>query len=233
MVTREDSENVALSSLRSGNRQLRFVIVSALALAIVVSSAFIVPLMATIDMPPMKTATLFIEVVAAPEIPPVPPKSAALKRAEIQFVAREVFFPPEAHQGFFPEEPEHVIYAIPEANIIGGSDTFSTEAPAPPPEVPEIPVRVGGRVKPPTKTFDVRPIYSAFARDARAQGIVIVEAVIGKDGTVKDAKILRSVHPLLDQSAIEAVKQWRYTPTYLNDVPIEVIVTATVQFTLK
>ena len=64
------------------------------------------------------------------------------------------------------------------------------------------------------------------------QGIVIIEAIIGKDGNVKDAKVLRSV-PLLDQAALEAVRQWRFTPTLLNNVPVEVVMTVTVNFTLN
>jgi protein TonB len=63
------------------------------------------------------------------------------------------------------------------------------------------------------------------------QGVVILEAVIGVDGRVSDARILRSI-PLLDQAAIDAVQQWEYTPTMLNGVPVPVIMTVTVQFTL-
>ena len=62
--------------------------------------------------------------------------------------------------------------------------------------------------------------------------MVIIEATIGKDGSVKDAKVLRPV-PLLDQAALDAVKQWKYTPTLLNGVPVEVVMTVTVNFTLQ
>jgi protein TonB len=61
---------------------------------------------------------------------------------------------------------------------------------------------------------------------------VTIEAIITKDGTVRDAKVVRSV-PLLDQAALDAVRQWRYTPTTLNGVPVEVIMTVTVQFTIR
>jgi protein TonB len=63
-------------------------------------------------------------------------------------------------------------------------------------------------------------------------GIVIIEATIGKDGSVRDARVLRSV-PLLDQAALDAVRQWRFTPTLLNNEPVEVIMTVTVNFTLN
>jgi len=63
------------------------------------------------------------------------------------------------------------------------------------------------------------------------QGVVILEALLGPDGNVQDARILRSI-PLLDQAAIDAVKQWEFTPTLLNGTPVPVIMTVTVQFSL-
>jgi protein TonB len=64
------------------------------------------------------------------------------------------------------------------------------------------------------------------------QGIVIVQATIGVDGAVVDATVLRSV-PLLDQAAVDAVRQWRYTPTSLNGKPVAVVMTVTVNFQLR
>jgi len=63
-------------------------------------------------------------------------------------------------------------------------------------------------------------------------GVVIIEATIGANGRVTDAKVLRSI-PLLDQAALDAVKQWVFTPTLLNGVPVPVIMTVTVNFTLQ
>ena len=91
-------------------------------------------------------------------------------------------------------------------------------------------VRVGGQIKPPTKIKDVKPVYPAIARSARVTGVVIVEATIGPDGKVIDAKVVRSV-PLLDQAALDAVQQWEYMPTLLNGVPVPVVVTVTINFT--
>lgn len=93
------------------------------------------------------------------------------------------------------------------------------------------PVRVGGSIKAPTQTSKVQPVYPAEALAARVQGIVILEAIIGVDGSVTDTKVLRSV-PLLDQAAMNAVRQWRYTPTLLNGVAVPVIMTVTVTFNL-
>jgi protein TonB len=75
-------------------------------------------------------------------------------------------------------------------------------------------------------------VYPAVAQAARVQGVVILEAVISGSGNVTDVKILRSV-PLLDDAAIEAVRQWTYTPTLLNGVPVPIIMTVTVNFTMQ
>jgi protein TonB len=115
--------------------------------------------------------------------------------------------------------------------IAGGIVGGLPEAPPPPPP-PQAPVRVGGNIRPPQKIRDVKPVYPSIAQSARVQGVVIIEATIGPDGKVKDARILRSI-PLLDQSAIDAVRQWEFTPTLLNGVPVPVIMTVTVNFTLQ
>ena len=92
-------------------------------------------------------------------------------------------------------------------------------------------VRVGGNVRAPQQSRRVNPVYPAEAQAARAQGVVILEAVIGENGTVRDVRVLRSI-PLLDQAAIDAVRQWEYTPTHLNGKPVPLVMTVTVQFAL-
>jgi protein TonB len=84
----------------------------------------------------------------------------------------------------------------------------------------------------PRKIHDVAPRYPELAQHAGVQGMVIIEAVIAVDGSVRDARVLRSV-PLLDHAALDAVKQWRYAPTRLGGVAVPVIVTVTVQFRLQ
>ena len=79
---------------------------------------------------------------------------------------------------------------------------------------------------------DVQPRYPPEAMAARVQGMVIVELVIGPDGRVTDAKVLRSI-PALDEAALEAVRQWTYTPTLLNGVAVPVIMTTMVTFQLR
>jgi protein TonB len=91
---------------------------------------------------------------------------------------------------------------------------------------------VGGNVKPPQKLTHVNPVYPPIAQSARVSGVVIIEAVIGPDGNVQSAKVLRSI-PLLDKAALSAVQQWVFTPTLLNGFPVAVIMTVTVNFTLQ
>ncbi len=93
------------------------------------------------------------------------------------------------------------------------------------------PVRVGGNIPPPKKLRDVKPIYPPEAQSAGIQGVVILEVTIAADGRVSDARVLRSIPPL-DDAALAAVRGWEFTPTLLNGVPVPVIMTVTVNFTL-
>jgi len=90
-------------------------------------------------------------------------------------------------------------------------------------------VRVGGKIEPPIKMNDVQPVYPAIAKNAGVTGVVVIEATIGPDGKVIDATVLRSV-PLLDQAALDAVRQWEYKPTLLNGVAVPVVMTVTINF---
>jgi TonB family protein len=97
---------------------------------------------------------------------------------------------------------------------------------------PQAPVRVGGNIPVPTKTRHVNPVYPPDALTARVQGVVICEIVIDPSGLVSHAKILRSI-ALLDAAAVEAVRQWEFTPTHLNGMAVPVIMTVTVNFSLQ
>jgi len=90
-------------------------------------------------------------------------------------------------------------------------------------------VKVGGLVKSPTKIKDVTPVYPQIAKSARVSGAVVIEATIGADGKVIDTRVVRSV-PLLDEAAVDAVRQWEYTPALLNGAPVPVLMTVTVNF---
>jgi len=94
------------------------------------------------------------------------------------------------------------------------------------------PIRVGAKMQPPRKIKDVKPIYPDGALPTRSQGAVVIEATIGPDGKVKDVKVIHSV-PALDQAAIDAVRQWEYTPSMVNGVAVSVIMTVIVNFAMQ
>jgi protein TonB len=75
----------------------------------------------------------------------------------------------------------------------------------------------------------VRPVYPPLAKQARIQGVVVLEAVIGKDGKIQNLRVITG-HPLLIKAAQDAVSQWEYKPTMLNGEPVEVVTTVTVNF---
>jgi TonB family protein len=102
----------------------------------------------------------------------------------------------------------------------------------PPTDVPSAPtgaVRVGGNVAAPRKLRHVEPATPPLAQSARLSGVVILEITIGTDGGVSNVRVLRSI-PLLDQAAIDAVRQWQFEPTMLNGQAVPVIMTAPVSF---
>jgi TonB family protein len=108
-------------------------------------------------------------------------------------------------------------------------------APRPPsqPQGPQ-PVRVGGNIRVPRKEFDVRPVYPAAMREAGREGVVPIEAIIGRDGTVASVRVLSAqVHPDFAIAAVDAVRQWRFSPTLLNGGPVEVVMTVSVTFNLS
>lgn len=93
-------------------------------------------------------------------------------------------------------------------------------------------IRVGGNVQESKLIRRVELIYPEEARAARLSGVVILQATINESGEVTELKVLRG-HPLLDQAALDAVKQWQYKPTYLNGEAIPVIATVSVVFNLS
>ncbi len=112
--------------------------------------------------------------------------------------------------------------------VIGGMGT------APPPPRPHQtgPLRVGGNVIAARIVNRVQPVYPPLARQTRISGTVRLHAIIGKDGTVQQLEVM-SGHPLLQQNALDAVRQWRYQPTLLNGEPVDVDTTIDVIFSLN
>jgi TonB family protein len=101
------------------------------------------------------------------------------------------------------------------------------------PQLPK-PLRVGGNIRAPMKTVDVKPIYPQTMREAGREGVVPIEAIIGPDGSVASVRVLSAdIHPDFAIAAADAVRQWKFTPTLLNGKPVEVVMTVKVQFNLE
>jgi protein TonB len=132
-------------------------------------------------------------------------------------------------------EDSRIVFAVPD------SSTLHVQFRAPRREVRRVtrtpaeaggPLRVGGDIQAPEKIHNVSPVYPQEAREARIEGPVILEAVIDKQGNVTDVQVLRGLQMGLDAAAADAVRQWKYTPTFYNGQPVEVILTVTVVFEL-
>ena len=188
--------------------------------------------LATGELPVPRDESTFVNVVSAP--PPSPPPAA---RPLAEPAASPDGAPVAAPEGIHAEveRPVPVDIGEPVAGVIGGfgadPGALPREEPAPPPPAPRVPVRPGGDIKPPRKIVDAAPVYPELARTARVSGVVILEATIDEEGNVRDARVLRSI-PLLDRAAIDAVRQWRFTPTMLNGQVIPIVMTVTVNFRL-
>jgi protein TonB len=207
---------------------------SVFAHASILAAVFAVPLLATDVWFP--TPEKLVTYVAAPPLPPAPP-------AEVR-VSRERAIPvhPDAAPTVASDQPP---VEPPVPSVMAGPvsaraiplEGFGAPAQiaAPPPAPvakPSGPLPLGGHIVPPRKINDVPPVYPAAARAARVTGVVLVEAIIGVDGRVRDARVLRS-NPLLDRAALDAVREWRYTAARLNGEPVEVFLTVAVSFAME
>jgi protein TonB len=93
------------------------------------------------------------------------------------------------------------------------------------------PIRVGGNIQETKLLKRVEPVYPELAKRARIEAIVMLQVTVNEQGLVSEAKVIRG-HPMLDEAAISAVRQWEYSPTHLNGEAVTVIATVTVIFTL-
>jgi TonB family protein len=94
------------------------------------------------------------------------------------------------------------------------------------------PIRIGGAIKSPERIHNVMPVYPAEARANGIEGVVIVETIVGIDGSVADARVLRTT-PALDQAALDAVRQWRFAQTIVDGEPRAALLTITVSFRIQ
>jgi protein TonB len=123
--------------------------------------------------------------------------------------------------------------------VLGGivsAGNVNPIVPPPPPPVKKVQetkrITIGGNVQQAKLVRQPKPVYPPLAKQARISGVVHLAAIISKDGTIQDLKVI-SGHPLLIPSALQAVKQWVYQPTLLNGEPVEVSTQIDVNFTLS
>jgi protein TonB len=200
---------------------------------------FVLPLTAAIDLPGVYTQLPPVMLATVPEMPTVPPPPAVTSPVPSTAPTIPTEAPDRVYEEL-PPPPTSTGTAPPGALLVGGGGvtvpgigtvTVAPPAPPPPPQV-MAPRRPGGDIKAPERISYKAPTYPPTAQAARIEGTVILEAVIDAQGVVQDVKVLRSV-PLLDRAAIEAVQQWRYTPTRLNGVAIPIVMSVTVTFSLR
>ncbi len=158
--------------------------------------------------------------------PPPPKQQQELPKPKAKKVPIPDPTPDEPEPIRLPEEIEPEV-EMPDTDII-----FDIPE-GPPPDEPTGPIRVGGDVKPPEKIFYPSPQYTEIARKARIQGVVIVEAIIDKEGKVTNVKVLKGLPMGLDQAAVDAVSRWTFKPATLNGKPVAVIYNLTVNFQLQ
>jgi protein TonB len=207
-----------------------------------VSTLIVVPFAGPYVFPTPQTVLAFITPPAIPlppdaalELVPVP---ASLVRDHVNPEAAPLMAPDNVSDerpvvgATSPTEPRHLTSVRARSDIAVPPASAMTTAMHAPPPVSSEPIRVGGALEEPRKVHHVPPVYPAIARASRQEGTVILEATIARDGRVLRARVLRS-NVLFDQAAIDAVRQWRFTTPTLNGVPVDVLMTVTVRFTLR
>ena len=223
-------------------------VLSIVAHVILVATVLIVPLFVAEELvEPTRAVRAFFVAPALMTPPPPPPPPPApgvrpalkTKPAAVPTPAETVFRAPVDVPAELPKEAaidlgidggvEGGVEGGVAGGVIGGIVGGLSGAPAP--EATVAPVRVGGNIKVPRLVRRVDPVYPRLARDARVQGIVIVEAQVDPRGVVHRVTVLRGA-ALLDTAAVEAVGQWRYQPLFLNGLPTPFIVVVTVNFNL-
>jgi protein TonB len=225
------------------------IVLSTTAQAVAVTAVLVVPALFVAErLPEIPTMMAF---VAPPPPPPAPPPPLA-RQAPPKPVAQahpapstsNLVAPVEAPRTIEPEPagPEYLDEGVPggvEGGVAGGiagGVVGGLPEPPPPPPAPaavRAPVRIGGQIQAPTLIHRVEPYYPPTAVDARLQGVVILEAIVDRDGTVAEVKVLRSASRLLDREALLAVKQWRYSPLVLNGQRERFVLTVTLSFFLE
>lgn len=206
----------------------------------------LIPLIYTDALPKQQLMTFLVAPPPPPPPPPPPAAAPVVKQVKVQTeldngqlrtptaipkkiaMIKEEEAPPSASAGVVGGVPGGVPGGQ-MGGVIGGIIS-STPVAVPHVATPQR-VRVSQGVTEGLILKKVQPTYPPLARSARIQGQVVLQAVIGKDGSIQNLRAV-SGHPMLQPAAIDAVKQWRYKPYFLNGEPVEVDTQITVNFTL-
>ena len=199
-------------------------------------------------LPEVPTMMAFVAEAPAPPPPPPPPAPPAAKTPTppARPAPTTGAAPIEAPAAIQPERsidpgdigvPGGVEGGIPGGvvgGVVGGLPSDIPPPPPPPPvPAPRAPVRVGGQIQAPALARRVDPVYPDIAVNARIRGVVILEALVDKEGHVVEVKVLRTPNQLLDNAAITAVRQWQYRPLILNGLPEPFVLTVVLTFDLQ
>jgi protein TonB len=201
--------------------------------AAALGAMIVAPIFATSALPEPRRATTFVSItpVEPPPAPVVVRQSRTLSSAEALVPLAE---PIRVHAETPVDVSTHLVTDLsgPVGDGMPPGDVIAGGEPTPPPSPSRrAPLPVGGVIQPPKRVTYVAPEYPRMALAARLEGVVILQAVIDESGAVSEVRVLRS-RPHFDSAAMEAVSQWRFTPTLLNGRPVPVVMTVTVGFTL-
>jgi periplasmic protein TonB len=238
---------VESSAARQGSRKPWTVTVSMVIQLFILAILVLIPLIYTRALP----KALLNMIITAPTPPPAAAPAGPVPRGTTNPTERrpqpDIFTqPPSIPAGVSmirqQEPPE-----LPGTGVIGATGGDNTAAPnaamigilniGTPPAAPPTPRPVQQRIVRPSNVQQAKlisepmPVYPVLAREAGVQGDVVLHAIIAKDGRVEELTVI-SGNPMLIQAAREAVLQWRYQPTLLNNEPVEVDTTITVVFTM-
>lgn len=214
-----------------------------IAVQVSLAAAIALATVLVIESPVPRAAMMMAFVAAPPPPPPPPPPPKAPEPAQTAskpMPTNPAAAPVEPPKEILAEGPpiefdDETFEGVPGGvvgGIAGGLEPLAPPPPPPPPPEPRKPVRVGGVIKEPALVYRVEPVYPGVAISANIQGTVILEAMVDEEGNVASLKVLRSV-PVLDKPALDAVKQWRYSPVILNGRPEKFILTVAVTFRLE
>jgi len=199
--------------------------------AAVMAHALLLPLpipTSTVDAavePPMRPIVKIVNVRPKPPVPPTPVDPPIQPRQPMATIPVPELAPPEPLPFDDPlPAPDPVADDV-------GADRFTPILTAPPPPPPEDgPVYVIGNVEPPTAIDAPKPRYPDFARQVGRNGLVVLQAVIGRDGLVREVQVLRGAPFGMTEAAVEAVRSWRFHPATRDDEPVAVYYQLTVRF---